>query len=152
MANIVFNIAKGRGVELYRRVKSADPATSAIVLVPIATAGLESDATLIDAATLAAALAGTTDEQTTMGRKALVAADLAAFPSPDNGLDRFEVSLPTVTWVGATGAPISKILVCYRNATADPDSAVVPLTMFDFVVSPSGTDVQMTGGVYLRAS
>jgi hypothetical protein len=44
MANIVFNIAKGRVVELYNRVKSNDPANSAIILVPIETTGLESDA------------------------------------------------------------------------------------------------------------
>ena len=54
MANIVFNIAKGRVAELYDRVKSNDPANSAIILVPIETSGLESDATLIDADTLAA--------------------------------------------------------------------------------------------------
>ena len=152
MANIVFNISKGRGVELYRRVKAADPATCALVLVPIETAGLEADAVLIDADTLAAVVAGATNEQTTMGRKVLVAADLAALPAPDDTNDRFDVSLPTVTWAAATGNAISKILVCYRNATADADSAIVPITMFDFAVTPSGTDVQMTGGVFLRAS
>ena len=54
MANIVFNIAKGRVAELYNRVKSNDPTNSAIILVPIETSGLESDATLIDVDTLAA--------------------------------------------------------------------------------------------------
>lgn len=152
MANIVFNISKGRGIELYRRVKAADPATSALVLVPIETTGLEADAVLIDADTLAAVVAGTTNEQTTMGRKVLLAADLAALPAPDDTNDRFDVSLPTVTWAAATGNAISKILVCYRNATGDADSAIVPVTMFDFLVTPTGTDVQMTGGVFLRAA
>ena len=54
MANIVFNIAKGRIVEYYNRVKSNDPTNAALILVPIETSGLESDATLIDADTLAA--------------------------------------------------------------------------------------------------
>ena len=35
MANIVFNIAKGRVVELYNRVENNDPANSALILVPI---------------------------------------------------------------------------------------------------------------------
>ena len=54
MANIVFNIAKGRVVEYYNRVKSNDPANSALILVPIETSGLEADSTLIDVDTLAA--------------------------------------------------------------------------------------------------
>lgn len=153
MANIVFNIAKGRVAELYDRVKGNDPANSALVLVPIETSGLESDATLIDADTLAAVLAGATNEQTTMGRKVLTDSDLAAIPTPDDTNDRNERSLPTTTWAAATGNAISKILVCYdSDTTGGTDSNIIPLTMFDFAVTPSGADVQMTGGVFFRAS
>ena len=153
MANIVFNISKGRVAGLYKRVKDADPGTCALVLVPIETAGLETDAVLIDVDTLTALIAGTTNEQTTnMGRKVLVAADLAAFPAPDDVNDRMDVSLPTVTWSLATGNAISKIAVCYRNATADADTAIIPLTMFDFVQTPSGANIEMTTGVFFRAS
>lgn len=153
MANIVFNIAKGRVIELYNRVENNDPTNSALILVPIESAGLESDATLIDADTLAAVLAGTTNEQTTMGRKTLTDADLAALPAPDDGNDRYEVSLPTVTWTAASGNAISKILVCYdSDTTAGTDSNIIPLTMFDFAQTPSGADIQMTTGVFFRAS
>jgi len=153
MANIVFNIAKGRVVEYYNRVKSNDPANSAIILVPIETSGLEADATLIDVDTLAALIAGTTNEQTTMGRKTLTDADLAALPAPDDGNDRYDVSLPTVTWSAATGNAISKIAVCYDpDTTGGTDSNIVPLTMFDFAQTPSGADIQMTTGVFFRAS
>lgn len=153
MANIVFNIAKGRVVELYNRVESNDPANSAIVLVPIETSGLEADSVLIDSDTLAALLAGTTNEQTTMGRKILTDADLASLPAPDDTNDRFEVSLPTVTWSGATGNAISKIAVCYDpDTTGGTDSSIIPLTLFDFAQTPSGADIQMTGGVFFRAS
>lgn len=153
MANIVFNIAKGRVAELYNRVKSNDPTDSAIILVPIETSGLESDATLIDVDTLAALIAGTTNEQTTMGRKTLTDADLAAFPAPDDANDRMDLSLPTVTWTAASGNAISKIAVCYdSDTTAGTDTNIVPLTMFDFVQTPSGADIQMTTGVFYRAS
>lgn len=153
MANIVFNIAKGRVVEFYNRVENDDPANSALILVPIETSGLESDATLIDADTLTALLSGTTNEQTTMGRKTLTQADLAALPAPDDTNDRFEVSLPTVTWTGATGNAISKIAVCYdSDTTSGTDANIIPLTMFDFVQTPSGADIQMTGGVFFRAA
>lgn len=153
MANIVFNIAKGRVVEYYNRVENNDPANSAIILVPIETSGLEADSVLIDKDDLAAVLSGTTNEQTTMGRKTLTDADLAALPAPDDTNDRYEVSLPTTTWTAATGNAISKILVCYdSDTTAGTDSNIIPLTMFDFAVTPSGTDIQMTGGVFFRAA
>jgi hypothetical protein len=153
MANIVFNQAKGRVVELYNRVKSNDPTNSALILVPIETTGLEADATLIDVDTLAALLAGTTNEQTTMGRKTLTDADLAALPAPDDTNDRYDVSLPTVTWTAATGNAISKIAVCYdSDTTTGTDANIIPLTMFDFALTPDGSDVQMTGGVFFRAS
>lgn len=153
MANIVLNIAKGRVVELYNRVKGNDPANSALVLVPLETTGLEADATLIDADTLAALLAGTTNEQTTMGRKVLTDADLATLPAPDDTNDRYEVSLPTVTWTAATGNAISKLAVCYdADTTSGTDANIIPLTLFDFVVTPSGVDVQMSGGAFFRAS
>ncbi len=153
MANIVFNIAKGRVVELYNRVENNDPANSAIILIPIETSGLESDATLIDVDTLTALLSGTTNEQTTMGRKTLTDADLAALPAPDDANDRYEVSLPTVTWTAASGNAISKIAVCYdADTTSGTDANIIPLTMFDFVQTPSGADIQMTTGVFFRAS
>ena len=153
MANIVFNIAKGRVVELYNRVESNDPTNAAIILVPIETSGLEADSTLIDVDTLSALLSGTTNEQTTMGRKTLTDADLAALPAPDDTNDRYEVSLPTVTWTAASGNAISKIAVCYDpDTTGGTDANIIPLTMFDFAQTPSGADIQMTTGVFFRAA
>lgn len=153
MANVVYNIAKGRIVEYYNRVKGNDPAASALILVPLETAGLESDAVLIDKDDLAAVLSGTTNEQTTMGRKTLTDVELAALPAPDDTNDRYDVSLPTVTWAAATGNAISKILVCYDSDTgAGTDSAIIPLCQFDFAVTPDGTDIQMTTGIFLRAA
>lgn len=153
MANIVFNIAKGRVVEYYNRVENNDPAASALVLVPIETSGLEADSVLIDKDDLAAVLSGTTNEQTTMGRKVLTDADLAALPAPDDTNDRYDVSLPTVTWTAASGNAISKLLVCYDSDTAaGTDSNIIPLTMFDFAQTPNGSDIQMTTGVFFRAA
>lgn len=153
MANIVFNISKGRVVELYNRVKGNDPTNSALILVPIETSGLEADATLIDADTLAAVLSGTTNEQSTMGRKTLTDSELAALPAPDDGNDRYDVSLPSVTWTAASGNAISKILVAYdADTTAGTDSDIVPLTMFDAAATPDGNDLVLNSGVFFRAS
>lgn len=153
MANITFNIAKGRIVELYNRVENNDPANSALIIVPIETAGLETDAVLIDKDTLADVLAGTTNEQTTMGRKTLTDVDLAALPAPDDTNDRYDLALPTVTWAAATGNAISKLLVCYdSDTTAGTDANIIPLTMFDFAQTPSGAAIEMTGGTFFRSA
>lgn len=150
MADLVLNIAKGRTVELYRRVVSNDPANSALIVIPLS--AVAADATLIDQDTLAAVLAGGSTEQTTMGRKVLTDADLAAFPAPDNANNRYDVSLPLVTWAAATGAAVVKLLVCYdSDTTSGTDANIIPLTCFDFAVTPSGADVQMTAGVFFRA-
>ena len=153
MANIVFNIAKGRVVEYYNRVKSNDPANSALILIPIETSGLQSDATLIDMDTVSAILAGATNEQTTMGRKTLTDAQLAALPAPDDTNDRYEVSLPAVTWTAAAGNAISKILVAYDgDTTGGDDTNLIPLTMFDAVATPDGNDLVLNAGTFFRAS
>ena len=153
MPNITFNIAKGRVVELYNRVKANDPANSALILVPIETTGLEADAVLIDKDDLAALLVGTTNEQTTMGSKTLTDADLAALPAPDDTNDRFSLNLPTTIYVAATGNPISKFAVCYdSDTTTGTDANILVLTMFDFAQTPNGSDIQLTGAEFYRAS
>lgn len=153
MANIVFNIAKGRVVEYYNRVKSNDPSTSALIIVPIETTGLESDAVLIDKDSLSDLLSGTTNEQTTMGRKTLTDAELAALPSPNDTSNYYEISLPSFTWAAATGNAIRKIVVCYDPDTgAGTDANIIPLTMFDYVVTPSGVDIVVASGAFFRAS
>lgn len=153
MANLVFNIAKGRVAELYNRVENNDPSTSALVLIPIETAGLEADATLIDVDTVTALLAGATNEQTTMGRKVLTDAELAAVPAPVDASDYNELSLPQVTWAAAAGNPISKMVVAYdANTGTGTDADLVPLTMFDCVLTPSGTDFVLTTAAFFRAT
>ena len=153
MANIVFNIAKGKVAAYYDRVKGNDPSTSALVITPIETSGLEADSALIDSDTVAEVVDGATNKQTTMGEKVLTDSDLAAIPDPDDTNDRNERSLPTVTWTAASGNAISKLLVSYRPDTGSAsDSTDIPLTLFDFVQTPSGADIQMTGGVFFRAS
>lgn len=152
MANIVFNISKGMIVEYYRRVKGNDPSTAGFILVPLETSGLESDATLVDKDDLAAVLSGATNEQTTMGRKTLTDAELAALPAPDDANDRYDISLPTVTWAAAAGNAISKMVVCYAPDVAGADSTLRPATMFDCVLTPDGNDFELTGGVFFRAA
>ncbi|MEV3981756.1 hypothetical protein [Nonomuraea sp. NPDC049758] len=146
MADFEFNISKGRSVELYNRVKTGDPATSALIIVALAAANVESDALLKDKDTLADILSGPTDEATNAGyaRKVLGAADLNAL-APNDALDRMDIDIPDQTWlaVQAAGGAWAKVLVCYRPATAAPDGQVIPMTAHDFPLTPDGSNIVM---------
>lgn len=146
MADSVFNIAKGRVVEYYNRVKANDPTNSAIVIVALKATGLEAHSALIDYDDLATLLAAANDEATNTGyaRKVLTDSDLAALPAPDDTNDRYEVDLPDQTWssVQATGGAWGALLTCYdSDTTGGTDSSIIPLTVHDFAVTPDGTDI-----------
>jgi len=151
MANVAFNVAKGRAVELHKRVNDNDPSTSGLILVPIETSGIVADATMIDYATLADLLAGASNEQTTMGRKVFTDSDVGALTT-NNTDNRNEAALPTVTYALASGNPISAFVVCYAPDTGGADSTFIPLQKFDFVYTPSGIDLVFAAGDYYRAS
>jgi hypothetical protein len=155
MANFVFNIAKGRVAELYNRVKTNDPANSALIIVVLASSGLESDAVLIDKETLQDVLAGSTDEVTNTGyaRKVLTDTEIAAM-APDHPNDRMLLTIPNQTWTSvAAGSNWAKLLICYDNDTASgTDANIIPLTAHDFSVTPDGSDITMqvsSNGFYI---
>lgn len=155
MADLVFNIAKGRVAELYNRVDTNDPANSALVIVPV-DVGAVTDATLRDFDTLAAILAGGVTERTTGGwsRKTLTDADLSAF-APDDTNDRVDVDIPDQTWTAVTAGAVTDLIVCYDNdTTAGTDSNLIPLTLHDFPITPDGSDVvaQINAAGFYRAS
>lgn len=138
MANFTFNIAKGR-VAYYATLPAAN---DALVLVPIQTAGIEAEATLRDYTNLASLLAGSSDEQTTMGRKVVTSVTVTV----DNTNERVDLDFADPVWSAATGPAVSKLLVCYDpNTTSGTDSELIPLTAHDFVVTPDGSDI--TGNV-----
>lgn len=156
MANFTFNIAKGRVVEFYNRVENNDPAASALVIVVLATAGLEAQSVLEDADTLAAVVSGTTNEVTGTGwnRKVLTDADLVALPAPDDTNNRYAVAVPTFNWTPDVAADdASLLLVCYDSDTAaGTDANIIPLTAHDFVVLTDGNQVVVNAGDFVRSS
>lgn len=155
MADIVFNIAKGRVVELFNRVDTNDPTNSALVIVPV-DVGATSDATIRDFDTLAAVLAGGVTERTTGGwnRKTLTDADIT-FPAPDDTNDRFDIDIPDQTWTAVTAGAVTDLIICYDNdTTTGTDANLIPLTLHDFPITPDGSDVvaQIAATGFFRAS
>lgn len=144
MADFVFNIAKGRVAEFYNRVDSNDPTNSALIIVVLATSGLEGDSTLEDYDTLGALLAGASNEVTNSGyaRKVLTDTSLSAF-APDDTNNRVDLDIADQTWTTvAAGDGWSKLLICYDgDTTGGTDTNIIPLTAHDFVVTPDGSDI-----------
>jgi hypothetical protein len=154
MADFVFNIAKGKVHQYCENVDSGSPANARLKMIPLETTSLEADATLKDYNDLSALLAGTSNEQTTMGRKTLAAADVTI--TVDDTNDRVDIDLTDQTWTAATGNAISALVVVYcpDGVTPGADSTFIPLTKYDFVVTPDGSDVtaQINAAGFFRAS
>ena len=153
MANYAFNIVKGRAVEFVNRVDTNDPANSALILVPCSASDTEANAQ--DADTLTAALATAINEQTggSWVRKTITDSDVT-FPAPDDTNNRYDVSLPSVTWTGPTASNnTTGLLICYdSDTTAGTDANILPINHHDFAVTADGNDVILNAGVFYRAS
>lgn len=144
MANVIFNIAKGR----LAQYADLPQANDALILVPFAASGLGSDATLVDCATLTAVKAAAT-EQTTLGRKTLSGVTVTV----DNANDRVNIDAGDVTWTGTGGAAIGAVVICYDpDTTGGTDSDLIPLSKHDCAMTPDGTDFVLTINDFARAS
>lgn len=146
MADVVFNIAKGR---IAHYASQAGVGNAALILVPIETTGIESDATLIDYDDLGTLLAAANNEQTTMGRKTITSVTVTV----DDTNNRVALDFADQTYTSATGNAISAFLVCYdADTTAGTDSNIIPLTKHDFVATPDGSNIIVGVSDFARAS
>jgi hypothetical protein len=134
VANWVANTAKGK-FAYYGTL----PATNdAIIVIPLETTGLEADSTLKDSDDVAALLAGSSNEQTTMGRKTAASVTVTV----DDTGDSVSLDCADIVWTAATGNAISKLLFAYDpDTTTGTDSSMIPLVALDFTITPDGSDV-----------
>ncbi len=133
-ANIPINIALGRVAEFTQLAAAND----AVVWVPLEATGLEADAALRDHNELAALLAGTSNEQTTMGRKSSTSATVTV----DDTNERTDIDTPDQTWVAATGNPLAAALICWDgDTTTGTDANIIPMSKHSFDVTPDGSDI-----------
>jgi hypothetical protein len=142
MANLAFNIAKGRLVELARNVDAGSPANSRLILIPFNNDGSSTDDNVRDADTVAAveALTGVT-ERTANGwnRKTLAAADVTV--TVDDSGNVQNVDIPDQTWTPTADAVTDLLLAYDADNTAGTDSDLVPLTWHDFSTTGDGSQV-----------
>jgi hypothetical protein len=155
MANFVYNIAKGRAAELFKRVDDNDPTNAGLTLVAINTT--ETDANLRDLDTLALVLAnGLTAEVTNTNYARIDLSDTDVAFTVDDTNDRVDLDIADQTWSAiAAGTAWTDLLICYNpDITGDVDTNIIPLTQHDFSVTPDGSDItaQIDAAGFYRAS
>jgi len=146
VADFTYNIAKGSIAEKIR-----DGAN--IQVLALATAGIETDAVLIDKTTVSAVVAGTTNEVTNTGYARKSIANASVTLTVDNTNDRVDVDIADQTWTAvAAGDGWNDLVVCEDVGGAD--TSRVPLTQHDFVLTPDGSDItaQIATAGFFRAS
>jgi len=145
VADVVMNIALGK-VKYFAEL----PATNdALILVPLESSGLESDAVLRDKTDLASLVAGTTNEQTTVGRKTLSSVTVTV----DNTNDRVALDCADVTWTAPTGNAIGAVVICYDpDTTGGTDADLIPLTKHGISWTPDGNNFTLTIADFFRAN
>ena len=157
MADIVFNVAKGRVNEFTRRVANNDPANSAFVVVLLQVA--QADGLLQDHATLAALLGAANTEATftNYARKVLTDVDISP-PTVDNASDEQWSDIPDLVYTaagGATNNTLVKAVICYDpDSTAGTDADLIPMTAHDVSATTDGNDLTLTipaNGFYAAA-
>ena len=148
MANRQFNIAKGRIVELYNRVKSSDPANAVfhVHLLKVA----EADAVLEDYADYASLIAAAGNTAADFTNYAVVTwsdAELAALPAPDNTGNKYDLDFPDLVYTDAgPGNTLAKVVICYDADTTsgtNVDSDVIPLMAFDYTGVTDGSTITL---------
>ncbi|UPZ27650.1 hypothetical protein MUK60_07360 [Streptomyces sp. LRE541] len=145
MANITFNQALGRIAYL----ASLPAANDGLVLIALEASGLESDAVLRDKATFAAVVAGATNEQITVGRKALASVTVTV----DDTNDRVNIDAADVTWTTPTGNPIGAVVICYDpDTTGGTDTDLIPLTKHDLAWTPDGNNFTLSIADFCRVT
>jgi hypothetical protein len=157
MADFIYNIGKGRIAELAARVNANDPTNSVLVILILATSGIQADSVLIDVDTVAALLAGTTNEVTNSGYARKVLDNTGGITvTVDDTNDWTDVDIPDQTWTAvAAGDGWNDFVTAYdSDSTAGTDTNIVPTSQHDFVVTPDGSDItaQIATAGFYRAS
>jgi hypothetical protein len=154
VADFVFNIAKGRVVELHTRVKLGDPSTSRLFVTPVDVAAV-TDATIKDLDDMAAIVTAGVTRRTATGwtQKTVAAADLTA-AAPTDASDLFAVDMVDLTWTAVTAGAVTDLILTYSSVTSPTTAQEVPLAQYDFAITPDGSDVvaQVNTAGYFSAS
>jgi len=141
--DFVFNVARGRIRQFHDNVKTGSPANSRLKLIALDSTGLETDATLRDHDDLAALIAGSSNEHTTLTRKTIVAADMTAAAQDDTN-ERLDLDMVdrnyTTPGVGSGTCGKLVLVYCPDGVTPGADSTFIPMTAYNVTITPDGVN------------
>jgi len=142
VASSVFNIAKGRAVELHAMAIGGGPTSACLVVAAISATGLETDAVLLDKVTLADVVAGTTN---LAANTTVQVVDTPIPSSPDDTNNWIRLDLTDVNF-GAViaGDPWAKVVIGFNPtlATAATNHAsTIPISLHDIAITPDGSTI-----------
>lgn len=141
MADFVYNIAKGRVVELFNRVDANDPAASALYMIPVDVAAV-TDATLRDLDDFAAIItAGVTERSATGWNRKTLDDTVIALPAPNDAADAYDIDINDQTWTAVSAGAVTDLIICYASVGSPTNAQLMPLTQHDFAITPDGSDV-----------
>lgn len=140
MADVVFNIAKGR-LAYYADLPGTDDALIAVLLQ----SGGQADNVLIDNDTLADVLANNAEAAfTNYSRQTLTGVSVTV----DDLTNVVRIDADDLTWTsagGATNNTLAKLLICYDpDTTGGNDSEIIPLTAHDVGLTTDGSTIIIT--------
>lgn len=143
--DFVFNIAKGKAAYY----ASLPGTNDGLVAIPLDATGIVGAATMKDYDTVAAILAGATNEQTDIPRKPMT----TVASTVDDTNDWTDVDADNVVFDGSTpGGDMAAFVVAYDpDTTGGSDADLIPLVIFDLVVTSAGGDITYefpVGGFY----
>lgn len=141
MADVVFNVAKGR-LAHYADLPGTDDALIAVLLQ---STGLQADNVLIDHDTLAQVLANNAEADfTNYSRQTLTGVSVTV----DDLTNTVSLDADDITWAtagGATNNTLAKLLICYDpDTTGGDDSEIIPLTAHDVGLTTDGATIVIT--------
>ncbi|HJQ65667.1 MAG TPA: hypothetical protein VJ816_04785 [Gemmatimonadales bacterium] len=146
VADFTFNVAKSRVRFYHDSVKDGSPSTARLIWVALNITGLEADAALKDHNTLAALLAGSSNEVTNTGYARIVVAAASLTTSAENDTDDWiDLDIADPSWAAVNaGDNWGKLVLCYAPDSTGADSTFVPMKAYDFSVTPNGSAVSAT--------
>ena len=141
MADLVFNVAKGRGIQLLINVENNDPVAAVVRIYAIVST--DTDASLKDADTMAAVFAlGNTAEATNTGYAQITDDGTDLTLTLDDTGDTYDAILTDQTWSSVSaGDNWTDIIVAYDPDGTGTAASCIPISLHDFVVTPAGGDI-----------
>lgn len=145
MSQLVFNQALAK-LAYYASLPGAN---DALIMIPLESSGLETDSVLRDKDTFADVVSGTTNEQTTLGRKTLASVSVTV----DDVNDRISLGADDVVWTSPSGNPVGAVVICYDpDVSVGTDANLVPCTKHDVTWTPDGNAFTMFMATFHRSS